>query len=185
MKRIKKVNVTPVASNTGTIIDSFSTSDNKHLNAPSIAAVEGYVGTVQTATGTVTQTLSSGDYTFNLTFRRNANVVTITVDMTIPILDPASTQTGVISASSLVNINDIFPEWAKVSYGGTLDRQNISNSISSITAGNTHFIGLTEYHSLRVYKNSSGSYMIGFLMSTSLALPEGATERFFLKYIVD
>ena len=37
---IKKVSVTPVTPNTGDIIDSFNTSDNKHTNAPSINAVE-------------------------------------------------------------------------------------------------------------------------------------------------
>ena len=43
MITIKKVAVTPVAQNTGTIIDSFSTTDDKHTNAPSINAVENYV----------------------------------------------------------------------------------------------------------------------------------------------
>ena len=40
MKKIKKVAVTPVTPNTGDIIDSFNTSDDKHTNAPSINAVE-------------------------------------------------------------------------------------------------------------------------------------------------
>ncbi len=40
MKTIKKVAVTPVTPNTGDIIDSFSTTDDKHTNAPSINAVE-------------------------------------------------------------------------------------------------------------------------------------------------
>ena len=39
MKAIKKVAVTPVADNIGTIIDSFNTTDDKHTNAPSINAV--------------------------------------------------------------------------------------------------------------------------------------------------
>lgn len=40
---IKKVQVTPVTPNTGDIIDSFSTLDDKTTNAPSINAVENYV----------------------------------------------------------------------------------------------------------------------------------------------
>lgn len=44
MRTIKKVSVTPVASNTGTIIDSMNTGDDKHTNAPSINAVTTYVG---------------------------------------------------------------------------------------------------------------------------------------------
>lgn len=43
MKYIKKVAVTPVTPNTGDIIDSFNTQDDKHTNAPSINAVEDYV----------------------------------------------------------------------------------------------------------------------------------------------
>ena len=42
MKAIKKVAVTPVTVNDGTIINSFSTSDDKTKNAPSINAVENY-----------------------------------------------------------------------------------------------------------------------------------------------
>lgn len=40
MKLIKKVNVTPVQSYTGQIIDSFNTEDDKQTNAPSLNAVE-------------------------------------------------------------------------------------------------------------------------------------------------
>ena len=43
MKAIKKVAVTPVQTNEGTIINSFSTTDDKTKNAPSINAVETYV----------------------------------------------------------------------------------------------------------------------------------------------
>ena len=42
MKAMKKVAVTPVAVNNGTIIDSMITTDDHHTNAPSINAVEGY-----------------------------------------------------------------------------------------------------------------------------------------------
>ena len=39
MISIKKVAVTPIPENTGTIIDSLNTTDDKHTNAPSIEAV--------------------------------------------------------------------------------------------------------------------------------------------------
>lgn len=41
MKAIKKVSVTQIADNTGVIIDSLNTTDDKHSNAPSIEAVNG------------------------------------------------------------------------------------------------------------------------------------------------
>lgn len=40
MITIKKVDVTPLPENEGKIIDSFNTTDNKHINAPSIDIVE-------------------------------------------------------------------------------------------------------------------------------------------------
>lgn len=40
MITIKKVAVTPLAENTGTIIDSLDTQDDKHTNAPSLNIVE-------------------------------------------------------------------------------------------------------------------------------------------------
>lgn len=43
---IKKVEVQPLDINYGKIIDSFSTTDDKTKNAPSINAVEEYVGSV-------------------------------------------------------------------------------------------------------------------------------------------
>lgn len=45
MISIKKVQVVPLDINYGKIIDSFNTTDNKQTNAPSINAVEQYVGT--------------------------------------------------------------------------------------------------------------------------------------------
>ena len=44
MRAIKKIGVVPLPENSGKIIDSFSTTDNKHTNAPSLNAVETYVG---------------------------------------------------------------------------------------------------------------------------------------------
>lgn len=43
MKLIKKVSATPVQENTGAIIDSLNTSDDKHTNAPSINAIKTYI----------------------------------------------------------------------------------------------------------------------------------------------
>ena len=43
MLYIKKVGVTPLEPSSGQIIDSFSTVNDKHTNAPSINAVENYV----------------------------------------------------------------------------------------------------------------------------------------------
>lgn len=43
MKYIKKVSVAQLQSNTGTIIDSMSSGDDHHTNAPSIDAVKNYV----------------------------------------------------------------------------------------------------------------------------------------------
>lgn len=40
MIAIKKVAATPLPQNEAKVIDSFNTTDDKHLNAPSIAAVE-------------------------------------------------------------------------------------------------------------------------------------------------
>lgn len=44
MRAIKKVEVVPLDVNYGKIIDSFDTTDVKTRNAPSINAVETYVG---------------------------------------------------------------------------------------------------------------------------------------------
>lgn len=71
MKLIKKVAATPVPPNTGDIIDSFSTSDDKHTNAPSLNAVETKLqdykinGDFAIITGTITLTNGSGLLTLN------------------------------------------------------------------------------------------------------------------------
>lgn len=73
MKTIKKVAVTPVTPNTGDIIDSFNTTDDKHTNAPSINAVETKLNTIQTGTATTTSSTGSID----VTFKRSGNVVSV------------------------------------------------------------------------------------------------------------
>lgn len=44
MIAIKKVAVSPIPRNEASVIDSFDTTDDKTINAPSINAVENYVG---------------------------------------------------------------------------------------------------------------------------------------------
>lgn len=46
MKYIKKVSVAQLQSNTGTIIDSMTSGDDHHTNAPSIDAVDNFVTNV-------------------------------------------------------------------------------------------------------------------------------------------
>ena len=48
MKYIKKVDVTQLISNTGTIIDSMNTQDDQHTNAPSIDAIKNYIDNIVT-----------------------------------------------------------------------------------------------------------------------------------------
>lgn len=49
MKYIKKVDVTQLVTNTGTIIDSMNPGDDQHTNAPSIDAVKKYVENYSTS----------------------------------------------------------------------------------------------------------------------------------------
>jgi len=52
MLAIKKVSVVPLAENEGRIIDSFSTQDDKHTNAPSLNAVSNITGDLSNLTTT-------------------------------------------------------------------------------------------------------------------------------------
>lgn len=47
MITIKKVAISPVAASEGDIIDSFNTIEDKHINAPSLNAVENYIESVR------------------------------------------------------------------------------------------------------------------------------------------
>lgn len=79
MKTIKKVRVTPVTPNTGDIIDSFNTTDDKTTNAPSINAVENFVSDkFSVVTGTLSIDGSTSDIaTLNYPtgFNKNNSVV--------------------------------------------------------------------------------------------------------------
>lgn len=97
MKAIKKVAVTPATQNTGAIIDSFNTSDDKHTNAPSLNAVETKLTEVNTAiaqcvakgdiavvTGTISLTDGTGNTTIDYpTGFNSTNCVPISVGLTI------------------------------------------------------------------------------------------------------
>lgn len=47
MITIKKVAISPVSASEGDIIDSFNTIEDKHINAPSLNAVENYIESVR------------------------------------------------------------------------------------------------------------------------------------------
>lgn len=78
MKTIKKVAVTPVTPNTGDIIDSFNTTDDKHTNAPSINAVEQKVsGLIETESETIMITVRGRNYdgTINMNTSTNGTLI--------------------------------------------------------------------------------------------------------------
>lgn len=78
MKTIKKVAVTPIQENTGVIIDSFNTSDNKHTNAPSLNAVEQKVGgLIETESETISIKVrgSNSDKTINMNTSVNGTLI--------------------------------------------------------------------------------------------------------------
>lgn len=174
MKTIKKVAVTPMQENTGTIIDSFNTSDDKHTNAPSINAVEQKLSTVQTATVTATK----NDIQFTINFKRNINVVTINVSMFIP-----STVTG--TAGWLRSTTDFtLPEWAKTSDNTVVNLDN------TITAGgysyNSSGVCFSSIADISLSRASSTDYRLMFLyrQADGTSYPEGQTLIANLKYIV-
>lgn len=101
MKLIKKVSATPVQENTGAIIDSLNTSDDKHTNAPSINAIKTYVdnevtdintdlaqcivkGDIAVVTGTISLTNGTGSTNLNYpTGFDSTNCVAVSVGLTI------------------------------------------------------------------------------------------------------
>lgn len=173
MKKIKKVAVTPVTHNTGDIIDSFNTSDDKHTNAPSINAVEQKIGTVQTAT--ITATKSNIDFTLN--FKRNMNIVTLNVSMFIP-----STVDSV--ADWLAYQDFTMPEWAKTSDDTVvnLDTQFLDGGLQvgqdSVTSGSAGRVSLS--------RANSNDYRLMYLygQAQNASYPDGHTIIANLKYIV-
>lgn len=173
MKTIKKVAVTPLQENTGTIIDSFNTTDDKHTNAPSINAVEQKLSTVQTATITVTKS----DIQFTLNFKRNMNIVTLNVSMFIP-----TTVTSV--ANWLLSTDFTMPEWAKTSDNTVVNLDN------TITAGgfsyNSDGVCFSSIADISLSRASSTDYRLMFLyrQADGTSYPEGQTLIANLKYIV-
>lgn len=174
MKTIKKVAVTPVTPNTGDIIDSFNTSDDKHTNAPSINAVETKMSTVQTATVTVTKY----DIDFTLRFKRNMNIVTVNVTMFIP-----SSVTSV--AGWLLSSSDFtMPEWAKTSDNEAVNLDN-DTATSGYSFGNGG-VAFSAVARTSLVRQSSTDYRIMCLYAqdTGTSYPDGHTEIVNFKYIV-
>lgn len=87
MKWIKKIAVTPVTPNTGDIIDSFSTTDDKTKNAPSIRAVEAKISTelntFQKVTTTATGVSTNTNQHITIQFKRIVNTVFVHLSLSI------------------------------------------------------------------------------------------------------
>lgn len=86
MKTIKKVAVTPVATNGGQIVDSTSSSDDKHTNTYSMNAIDELVGNVGiTSSSTSLTGIKSTDESVSLSFYfyKYGKVVTCYVSATI------------------------------------------------------------------------------------------------------
>lgn len=85
MKILKKVSATPIRKNEGKIIDSFNTSDDKTINAPSINAVKKYVnGNFAVISGRID--LINGSGTINVNYptgfsNSNSVVTSVAIDI--------------------------------------------------------------------------------------------------------
>lgn len=178
MKTIKKVAVTPVTPNTGDIIDSFSTTDDKHTNAPSINAVEQKLNDlIETKHQRVAVTSTNKHVEFLCDFYRSANVVTVSVWMNVP----ANFEIG----AELVPIN--IPDWAKRStqVTETLDSQYILGSLTDTTdtSGNKYVV-TDAMSSLAISRKSNGEYLLRYSYLTTNPQGTEMSHRFFLKYMV-
>ena len=74
MKYIKKVSVSDLVSNTGTIIDSMNSGDDQTVNAPSIHAVKEYVGNYSTTEQII------GTYFGKPLYRKAVDLTNITIN---------------------------------------------------------------------------------------------------------
>lgn len=72
MKYIKKVSVSELENNTGTIIDSMNPGDDETVNAPSINAVKNYFETID-----FSSSVSLNETPLNARFQKSGNVITI------------------------------------------------------------------------------------------------------------
>lgn len=173
MKTIKKVAVTPVTPNTGDIIDSFNTTDDKHTNAPSINAVESKMGAVQTATITHIE----NDVTFTLKFKRNMNVVTVNVNMFIP--------ADKRIVNSWLDLDDLMPDWAKTSE----NENTVLDSAYYVSGGSISQSEVTFTDTARISLIKSVTYnsyrmMYIYRQADNTTYPDGQTVNLSLKYIV-
>ena len=178
MKTIKKVAVTPVTPNTGDIIDSFNTTDDKHTNAPSINAVEQKLNDlIETKRQRVTAISTNKHVEFLCDFYRSANVVTISVWMNVP----ANFESG----AEMVTIN--IPDWAKRSTQGTetMDNQFINGGFSTIKDEyNNYNVISTLGAMLGFSRTSNGEYLLRYSYLNTNPSSEPQSHRFFLKYMV-
>ena len=177
MIAIKKVAVTPVQTNNGTIIDSFNTQDDKHTNAPSINAVENYIETQKSIVQTATVTATKSNIDFTLRFKRNMNVVTVNVEMFIP-----STVTSV--ANWLDSNNFTMPEWAKTTDNAVvnLDSDITSSGFSSSNGG----VAFSSVAQIALLRESSNDYELVYLyrQAEGTTYPDGQKLIGHFEYIV-
>lgn len=187
MKLIKKISATPVQENTGAIIDSLNTSDDKHTNAPSINAIKTYIDNeinnvetdfTNTQTGTITTTKS--DINFTLKFKRNMNVVTVNVTMNVPATKK--------SAANWIQIENLMPVWAKTNETNGNENLVLDTSInfSSMSPG-ASAVTFSDVGRVSLIKDSGGSeydFMYVYGQADNSSTPDGNKLTFTLKYIV-
>lgn len=106
MKYIKKVSVAQLESNTGTIIDSMTSGDDHHTNAPSIDAVDNFVE----------DTLTPVNYTITPVYSAVTPVYTLKKIGHLVVLDFNTIYLASVSANAWTNIatvaNDCIPSTA-------------------------------------------------------------------------
>lgn len=155
------------------VIDTFNTSENKHTNAPSLNAVEERIGTVQTATITVTKS----DIDFTLRFKRNMNIVMLNVEMFIP--------TTVTSVSNWLTYQDFtMPEWAKTSDNEVINLDN--QLLSAGTSAGADYVAFSGLGGITLSRANSNDYRLVYFynQAQNASYPSGQTLIGNLKYIV-
>ena len=156
MKFLKKIAVIPLAKNIGHIIDSFNTPDDKHLNAPSLNAVEQKMNTVQSAQ--ISGIGNTNKLYADFTFKRSGKVVQVTSVITLKAGNNGSTIFADINPPDFVKSANNFPIILRGFTGFSIDQDNSRVSLSEAAV-----ISI-------VYKNNSysvvGSYAIGSVQST-------------------
>lgn len=185
MKTIKKVAVTPVTPNTGDIIDSFSTLDDKTTNAPSINAVENYAyskseknSEFNTQTYTFSTTNQDQTITVNFTFRRSGNVVMIVAK---------STDMPIGSGYPFTKVISDLPDWAKISETPSSNMTitsdfGVDGGVASNDTGG--IFAFERYGSISFVKQANGNYSIGGVVSNSNGSENVGSVTMHASYIV-